>query len=209
MRRLSWLPVVLVGLLLLVGCAPGDPLPEDFYTKNIYPGTNATYDVGGIDNWYADGYFTNLYVGGVPLSTPAYGEIYITIPIATECTLADTYYLVAGTTTSDELKDFTASNERLIYTGVGSRVVLVVAAISVSSDTVNTVLGTKVYINGGAHEASFIQRKIATAGDVGAFAIATLVTLTTNDYVEIYIASSRAGAEITFNCMSLTVTSVD
>jgi hypothetical protein len=139
----------------------------------------------------------------------SYGEIYITTPTATVCTLADTYYLVSGNTTSDELRGFTASNERLTYIDTETRVVHVSAAISVSSDTNNVVLSTKVYKNGAAHAASLIQRKISTAGDVGAFAILTLVSMSTNDYIEIYIACDNAGTEITFNCMTLNVFSIE
>lgn len=214
MKRI--LLITLVALVLLMGgCGfEGDPMLDDAYTRNVYPGEDGTYNIGRGGLAYAEGYFDALYVdgeavGGGVLSAPAYGEIYITTPIATTCTVAGTFYLVAGTTTSDELQDFTATNERLTYNGAGTRVFLVAAAISVSSDANNVVLSTKVYKNGAAHAASLIQRKITVANDIGAQAIATLVTLTTNDYIEIYIACDNAGTAITFECMSLTATAVD
>ena len=208
--------VSILGIIGLIACGlPGDPIIEDLYTQNVYPGSNNTYNIGSpalqYNNIYAKtANFTNLLVGGRTLSSPAYGELYVTTAIATTCTQADIYYLVSGNTTADELQDFTHNSlGRLTYIGTDTRVSLVTAAISVSSDTNNVVLSTKAYINGSAHEASLIQRKIATAGDIGAQAIIVLLPLATDDYVEIYIASDKAGAKITFVGMSLTVTTVD
>lgn len=100
MKRL--LLITLVALVLLVGgCGfEGDPMLDDAYTLNVYPGETDTYDIGSETYRYAEGYFgvvhaDSLSVGGGMLSAPAYGEIYITVPIATTCTLANTYYLVA------------------------------------------------------------------------------------------------------------------
>lgn len=199
---------ILTTIVMLTGCgAPGDPL-DDFYTRNVYPGTASTYSVGSVDLSYSDGYFDNVYIAGTAYNSPAYGEIYITTPLATTITLVDTYYLVLGTTTSDELQGFTASNGRLTYTGAANRVTNVVASMAVSSDINNVLLGTKLYKNGVGHDASFIQRKIATAGDIGAQSLTALLTLSTGDYIEIYITSDKA-ADITFNNMSLTAVMVD
>lgn len=218
------LAMVLV-ITTLLGCVAGDSWQEDFYltdlflagdfqSQNIYPATTDTYDIGSptlqYDNIYANSAnVTSFAIGGQAIFAPSYGEFYITTSIATTCPLADTYYKVSGTTTADEIQGFTHSNGRLTYTGTGTRIFLVSVAISVSSDTNNVVLSTQVYINGVAHTASLIQRKIATAGDVGAQAIVTLLTLTTDDYIEIYIASDKAGVNITFNCMSLIATTVN
>jgi len=218
---------LLLALLLAfvcVGCSPTDPLLDDLYTLSIYPSANETYNLGDADStwlegWFNDiyavsvngteGHFEALYINGVEAQSSGYGEFYITAALATTCTLADTYYKVSGTTSADELRFFTHTNERLTYTGTGTRVCLVSAAISVRSDTNNVVLSTKIYDTGVGHDASLIQRKIATAGDVGALALVALLTLSTNDYVEIYISSDKPGVEITFECMTLTVSTLD
>lgn len=206
--------VLVASFLSLPACGfLGDPMLDDLWSRNIYPGDNATYDIGTTINRYRNGFFgvmdaDNITLAGVSLSVPAYGELYITTPIATTCAVEDTYYKVSGNTTADELFSFSQSIGRLTYTGSGNRTCLVTAAISVSSSVNNIVLSTKIYVNGVAHEASLIQRKIATAGDIGAQALVALVTLSTNDYIEIYIASNKV-ANVTFNCMTLTVTSVD
>lgn len=216
--------LALVVAFACVGCSPTDPLLDDFYTLNIYPSANNTYNLGDADYTWAEGWFNDLYgvsvngtegrfvslyVDGVLVESSGYGEFYITTPVATTCTLADTYYKVSGTTTADELRLFAHTNGRLTYTGKNTRVGLVSAAISVSSDTNNVVLSTKVYVTGVAHEASLIRRKIATAGDVGALALVALLPLSTNDYVEIYISSDKPGVEITFECLTLTAHTVD
>jgi len=78
MKRKLLLILVLVGLLTLAGCAEGDPLPEDIYTKNAYPGTTGTYDLGSADLKYDDiwcvtGHFDahTLYIGDTPLTEEA------------------------------------------------------------------------------------------------------------------------------------------
>ncbi len=68
-RKLLCVLLVAVGILsLLPGCGmKGDPL-DDLYTQNIYPGSNTTYDIGSLNTLeYQNGYFTNLFVGGVPV----------------------------------------------------------------------------------------------------------------------------------------------
>lgn len=65
---------LLLGLALIPGCGMlGDPL-DDLYTQNIYPGTHATYDIGSLGNQYQNGYFANLFIGGVPVG-PGGGDV--------------------------------------------------------------------------------------------------------------------------------------
>jgi len=53
----------------LVACGTrNDPLREDFYTKNIYPAIDSTYDIGSSElEWYA-GYFNSLYADNITLT---------------------------------------------------------------------------------------------------------------------------------------------
>jgi len=64
MKRLL-LSVLLVLVLVLSGCGfEGDPMIDDAYTQNVYPGETDTYQVGSEDLRYSEGYFENLDVGG-------------------------------------------------------------------------------------------------------------------------------------------------
>lgn len=61
------LVVIVLSVLPVVGCTAGDPFPGDLYTWNIYPGSTGAYNIGGLTNPYANGYFSNLYIGGLPV----------------------------------------------------------------------------------------------------------------------------------------------
>jgi len=59
--RSGVLLIILINLLL--GCgAPGDPILDNMYTRNIYPGASSTYSIGSEDLPYSEGWFDNLYV---------------------------------------------------------------------------------------------------------------------------------------------------
>lgn len=67
MKRLI-ITVLLSVCLLLSGCGmAGDPISDDLYTKNIYPGTDSTYQIGTDTNRYKDGYFDDLHVAEATL----------------------------------------------------------------------------------------------------------------------------------------------
>jgi len=58
-----------LALLGLPACGTyGDPLVEDFYTRNVYPAVTSTYDVGSPEREYAEGYFGSLYAENITLS---------------------------------------------------------------------------------------------------------------------------------------------
>lgn len=63
MKRRVWISLLLVLCLvpMMVGCSQSEPF-EDMWTQNIYPGTDATYDIGSPTYQYDDGYFINLWV---------------------------------------------------------------------------------------------------------------------------------------------------
>ena len=53
----------LIVLLIIVGCGTaGDPILDDLYTQNVYPGTDSTYSVGSEDYYYQHGYFGHLHL---------------------------------------------------------------------------------------------------------------------------------------------------
>jgi len=65
-------PLLLLVMLvaLLVGCGmPGDPILDDIYTQDVYPGTASTYSIGSEDLPYSEGWFDDLAVDGDILMT--------------------------------------------------------------------------------------------------------------------------------------------
>lgn len=54
---------LLAFLLVMAGCGmPGDPIVDNLYTQNVYPGTTNTYNIGSADDTYNEGWFNDLYV---------------------------------------------------------------------------------------------------------------------------------------------------
>lgn len=66
--------VAAAGLGVLAGCGglPGDPIIDDLHTKNVYPGSDVTYDIGASGNAYLTAYINNVICGGLwdDLRTP-------------------------------------------------------------------------------------------------------------------------------------------
>ncbi len=68
-KLVSVLLVVMLLGIALMGCTATDPLVDDIYTQDVLPSEDSTYDVGSIVLEYKNGYFTNLYLKGVPVSS--------------------------------------------------------------------------------------------------------------------------------------------
>ena len=125
----------------------------------------------------------------------AYGGMYISSSAVT--TLASATPLkAAGTTTSMGLNSFTHSNNRLTYTGAATRVFSVVATLSVSAASAETMTFF-IYKNGSFLTGAEIDRK-ASNNDIGAVAIAALISLAEDDYIEVWL-ESLGGADLTLN----------
>ncbi len=71
MKSRLWVVVSAMLLLLSISvpaCAPSESIGlGDMYLQNVYPGATNTYDVGSLTYQWDDGYFQNVYVGGVAL----------------------------------------------------------------------------------------------------------------------------------------------
>ena len=63
--KIARLLVAVVALALLAGCGmPGDPIVDDMYTKNVYPGYTDTYTIGSEEYTYEHGYLGHLHLYG-------------------------------------------------------------------------------------------------------------------------------------------------
>lgn len=128
-------------------------------------------------------------------NTRAFGSLYANNnTTATTLTTANTYYKVAGTTTAVTAKRFTASNNRLTYTGKD----LITSKILV-------IIGAKSPTNSGDFSIAIAKNGVVIANPCGSMApslnnqsfqltLATEVDLNTNDYIEIFIRSNNSNA---------------
>ncbi|GAH05979.1 unnamed protein product [marine sediment metagenome] len=118
----------------------------------------------------------------------SYGSCYFSTPASTTLS-AGTPVKAAGTTTTMQLGDFTHSgSNRLTYTGVTARVFNVAFAGSVTKGSGGSTLAEMyLYKNGTLIPGADVLRLIANASDEGAAAVMCQVSLTTNDYVELWI----------------------
>ena len=134
-----------------------------------------------------------------------YAGLYFSTPAGTSC-IEDVPIKAAGTTTATQIStEFSHSDNRLTYTGSGTRVFLVIATISMSAAS---AADSEIYIakNGSIIVASEIIRKISTASDDGALATNILLTMTDTDYVELWLECTGANETLTVSAGGYSVT---
>ena len=127
---------------------------------------------------------------------------YISGIVATTITVAGTYYKILGTTSEGcSMDGCTHSNNRLTYTGDDEAVFTYIASGSFICNTNNTIVTFAPAVNGVAIPSASIDHKIGTGADVVAAAVAGRITLTKDDYFEMFMTCDQAGAVVTLNKM--------
>jgi hypothetical protein len=115
-----------------------------------------------------------------------YGSLYFSSSAQTTLSAA-TPAKAAGTTAGMENSGFTASTtNRLTYDGAVTRVFHVEACLSVGTGVGAETMTFFIYKNGSIVTGAEIDRKVTT-NDVGACAVACLVSLASTDYVEVWV----------------------
>lgn len=125
----------------------------------------------------------------------AFGGMYISSSATTTLTAA-TPAKAAGTTSSMGLNSFSHASNKLTYTGTVTRTFNIVAALSVSAASAETMTFF-IYKNGAPITGAEIDRK-ASNNDIGAVVVSALVSLATNDYIEVWL-ESLGGADLTLD----------
>ena len=116
---------------------------------------------------------------------------------ATVIATTNTPVKVAGTFVVGEVSTFTADNTgKLTYTGATTSTVQVVASVTLDVVGTNQDLTVQFYKNGIALPAAKISRTVSagSAGNVGLF---YNVSMTSQDYVEIYVSNGTSTNDIT------------
>jgi len=130
-----------------------------------------------------------------------YGAYYLTSPTATAITGANAWIKAAGTTTSTNIKEFTATDNRLTYAGAAPVHIHCVSSVSFTCESNNQVVHLRVVKNGDEtltdSVASNLQRKVGTGTDVGAVAVHSDTMMSSGDYIELWVMNETSGADVT------------
>lgn len=131
-----------------------------------------------------------------------YGGCYISTPASTTLS-ATTPAKAAGTTSSMGLNGFSHTDNRLTYTGTATRVFHITVSISAQhSGSGSTTFSLWLYKNAAAITGTEITRYISGTGDTGAGSTQALVSLATNDYVEMWVETDDGDdVELEFGTM--------
>lgn len=128
----------------------------------------------------------------------------------TDIITVNTPVKVAGTTTASSINQrFTHSNNRVTYIGAITRSFRVSSVASVTSSSSNKQIGFYVAKNGVVIDESEMYMTTNTNSRAESIAIQTIITLSTNDYLEIYVENSTDATDITVTFLNTIVESLN
>ena len=135
-----------------------------------------------------------------------YGSCYISTPAATAVVAANTPIKAAGTTTELQTSGFSHTSNRLTYTGTPTLVFNVMAFMS-ATKAAGTSADVRYAIakNGTIVTGCSVTRNTTSSAE-GAMGCGGLVSLATNDYVELWIENLTNGDDVTVQEGTLTAT---
>jgi len=146
---------------------------------------------------------------GTGIQDNSYCCMYIDTPIATEIAETGTFIKVAGSTTEvASSADFTVGTNRFTYTGTTTRRFKLDIASSMTSVNNNQVVRGRFAVNGVTILASE-QEKTGVGTNVGTIPLSCVPELSTNDYVEYWVANTSGAGNITVRYMNMNLISVD
>lgn len=135
----------------------------------------------------------------------SYGGLYISSSAATTPAIATTALKVLGTTTATNLRNFTMpTNNRLYYTGTPDIHVHGVISFTSSTASANKTLSYYAYhyddsgASGSTLAHSKMQRRHSST-DLGTGALHFDVTISTNDYIELWVANDTDTTDFTID----------
>lgn len=173
-------------------------------SHNFYAGTSSTTSTllvqitGGGD----------VVASGTLYGRRASGMIYMEGNVTTTALTANVWAKIAGTTTaSGFLNQFTSPvSNRLTYTGTNQVIALinVSATLNFSAGGGGTVRSISIFKNGIQITPSLMSENIASGTNIN-ISTQAFVSLTTNDYIEVYCRSS-ANSNVTATNLILTTT---
>jgi hypothetical protein len=128
-----------------------------------------------------------------------FGAFYVSSSAATTPAGAGTFLKALGTTTSIDTNLFTHSTNRLTYNGTPDCRALAFASVSMTCAGVNKIVSLGFADTGSIITATRVDRKISTGSDIGAAAVIGAATLSTNDYIELWLANQTDTGTVTLD----------
>jgi hypothetical protein len=171
-------------------------------TGTVQTSSGHTASISAVDDVITKGYADANYLE----IDPPRGGIYITTPVETVITTISTPVKALGTTSTVLLNSFDDNggiSNRIRYTGATTKVFQIVCATSFTTATNSQVIEMYLAKNGVIDVSTTTLRKTGTGTDVGAAALSGLVSLATNDYIELWVANTTGTANVTFETMNL------
>jgi hypothetical protein len=136
----------------------------------------------------------------------ARGNMYITTPAATVITAVGVPVKVSGTTSSSNLYRATSPvNNRLTYVGSKSRSFKVVCSMTATQASTNKYYSFYIAKNGVILPESRQEVKIVNSTDQGAITISCNVSLSPNDYIEVWVENETSTTDVTVQTMNLSI----
>ncbi len=138
-----------------------------------------------------------------------HGQIYVPAAASAAITISDNTSYFEATAPAWTLSsgghwfDESGGNGRLTYTGAADVVVHIACSVSFRSASNNQMIHMRLGKTGTTDEASEIQRKVGTGADVGSTALHLVTTLSTNDYISLWIRNSTAANNVTLDVANL------
>jgi hypothetical protein len=135
--------------------------------------------------------------------------MYVSSAVETVISVQSTATKALGTTTALNLQDFDMSaNNRLKYVAQATSHFVVTVALSMTAAGNNQLTTLSVAKNGTNIASSEVQRFIGTGADLGAAAVATIVELAQDDYLELFVANETGTGNLTVELMNFIVSEV-
>lgn len=115
---------------------------------------------------------------------------------------------ISGTTTSPLLSRFTMpSNNRLVYTGTKERLFRIDVSLNTTGGT-NDVIGVTYGVNGTSYTGYVTSAYLDANGASYATYSSNLLTLTSGDYVEIFIRNQTSTTDVTVVSMNVIIVEI-
>ena len=156
----------------------------------------------------ATAFYGTFYGDGTNVTTSArnYGEMYSNNnAVATPISVAGTFYKMVNVTTSGLMNNFTHTTGRLAYSGTGPKTFHINISLDAQISTSNQIVGFQIYVNGAAIAKSNAICMINNIWDRQHLSLNSLVTLTTNDYVEMYVTNNTDHNSVTISDVNFIV----